>query len=525
MFVMKVNKKTDGKTYYSYLVMENYRENGKVKHRTISNISKLPLHVIEDIIASLKKGVSLQEAFQISQAKSIGAIYTVNEIAKRLGIFQALGTTKQARKAMLLIAGRVIAHKSINYLANEWINNQETEKVFGISSISEDALYDNLEWLSDNQLKIEKKIFAKRNNDKPIKSIYLYDVTSTYLEGQKNELAQYGYNRDKKIGKKQIVIGLLTDEDGYPISIEVFEGNTADSSTVKNQLEKMKNNYGITEVIFVGDKGMVKSAQIEKIQSEEYKWHYLTTITKEQIRTLINNDVLQLSLFDNNLVEVYDGEVRYILRRNDDRAEDIRRTRDEKIIKLQKFVSEKNKYLAEHPKASPEIALKHTINKISSYKLAYCFDVRIDGRNIILTINESAKAEKAQLDGCYVMKTNVIDKRIKKETLHNRYKDLSRVESAFRTMKTTIEEIRPVFVRKEKTTRGHVFVVMLAYMIIKYITDELKELGYSRQYIIDSLDKIQCLEYDIKGNKVKSIPDKLLEHQQKILDKLNIKIK
>jgi len=274
--------------------MENYREDGKVKHRIISNLSKWPDDLISGFERILKGGkITSVSDLQFTQGKSVGAISAVMEIAQCLGIKQALGNSKQGHLALFQIAGRIITQGSRNYLANEWVKNQAVESVFNMGDFNEDSLYDNLDWLAKNQDTIERKIFNYRSKDKAIKEVFLYDVTSSYFEGDKNELADYGYNRDKKQGKKQIVIGLLTDKDGYPLSIEVFKGNTGDTKTVSNQLQKLKENFGVERVVFVGDKGMIKSIQIDEITSQEYKWNYLTTITKQQIETLIPDYALE----------------------------------------------------------------------------------------------------------------------------------------------------------------------------------------------------------------------------------------
>jgi transposase len=526
MFVQKIVKKAKNKEYVSYLIIENYRDKGKVKHKVISNISKLPLQAIESITALLKGGKQLIDINQSKQGKSIGAIKTICQIAQRLGISQALGDCLQARLALFQIAGRIICQVSRNYLANEWSKNEAVEEVFKLDNFNEDTLYANLKWLSKNQEKIEKKLFGLRSKQKSIsiKNVYLYDVTSSYLEGEKNEMADYGYNRDKKQGKKQIVIGLLADEEGYPISVEVFKGNTSDMTTVANQLEKLKENFGAERVVFVGDKGMIKSAQIEQIKSEEFKWNYLTSITKEQIKTLIKEKIIQLSLFDNDLVEVSHEGIRYILRRNPERALEIRNNRQAKIDKTEKFVILQNTYLQEHPKAKAETALKKVKAKINNYKLKSILTGSITEGRISIETDMNKLEEVSELDGCYVLKTDVKTTEISKETANDRYKDLSKIEFAFRTMKTTLEEIRPIFVRKKETTKGHVFVVMLAYIIIKYISDELKELNYTRNHIFESLDKIQLSSYEINGKEINVIPKTLLEHQQKMIDKLNIKL-
>jgi len=371
MFIQRIHKKTKTKTYTSVVLMENYREGKKVKHRIISNLSKWPETLVSGLEKLLKgEKVTTVADLELSVGKSFGAILTVSKLAKRLGIKQALGNSRQADLALFQIAGRIISQGSRNYLANEWVKGQAVEKVFKLNNFTEDSLYDNLDWLSENQQRIERKLYKYRNNGAPIKELFLYDVTSSYLEGDKNELAAYGYNRDKKKGKKQIVIGLLTDSDGYPISVEVFDGNTTDTKTVSSQLSKLKDNFGVERVVFVGDKGMVKSSQIDEITSDEYKWHYLTTITKQQIKTLLAKNIIQLELFDKEIVEVQEAEddTRYILRRNPVRAEELKKSRDSKIEYIIELVNQKNLYLTEHPKARTEVAYRKIEEKYQALK-------------------------------------------------------------------------------------------------------------------------------------------------------------
>lgn len=527
MYIQKIHKKTKKKTYTSVYLAENYRENGKVKHRLISNLSKWPDELIENFRKLLKgEEITTVEDLELSTGKSFGAIKVISQIAKRLGIEQALGSTQQGKLALFQIAGRIITQGSRYYLANSWANLQAIDEVFKIKSLTHKDLYENLNWLSENQNNIEQKIFNYRNQHQKINTIYLYDVTSSYLEGQKNELAKYGYNRDKKIGKKQIVIGLLTDDKGYPISVEVFDGNTNDTKTVSNQLAKLKENFGVERVVFVGDKGMVKSGQIEEITSDKFKWNYLTTITKEQIKNLIKQDVIQLDLFAEEIIEVKtEDNIRYILRRNPERAKALNESRKSKIEKIKELVSVQNTYLSEHPKAQGEVALEKIKTKIARLKLKNIIEPILSEKTIHININEQAQDKAAELDGCYVVKTDVPSDELDTQKAHDRYKDLAKVEFAFRTMKTTLEDIRPVFVRKEENTRGHVFVVMLAYMIVKYITDALSAESFTRKYIFESLDKINYLQYTHEGKQINIVPEKLLPDQQKIIEALKIKLK
>ena len=528
MFIQRILKKTETKTYNSVVLMESYREEGKVKHRVISNLSKWPEALVDGFEKTLKGDtVNSITDLQLSSGRSLGAISAVSQIASRLGILAALGNSKQGKLALFQIAGRIISQGSRNYLANEWSKGQAVESVFKLTGFTEDDLYANLDWLAENQTALEKKIFDFRNNKTTIKEIFLYDVTSSYLEGDKNELAQYGYNRDKKKGKKQIVIGLMTDSDGYPITVEVFSGNTGDTTTVSNQLKKLKTDFGVERVIFVGDKGMIKNAQINELTSDEYKWNYLTTITREQIQTLLKQDVIQLELFGNEIVEVLDKEsgTRYILRKNPIRNIEIKQIRESKINNIASLAEDQNIYLAEHKNAKVEVALRKVTEKIEKLKLKKIISCTLIDNKLSLEIDTQAQEEIEKLDGCYVVKTDVPKDIVDMKTIHDRYKDLAKVEFAFRTMKTTLEKIRPIFVRKEERTRGHVFVAMLAYMIVKYITDECATLNYTREFIIESLDKISYLQYTHEQKTINVVPQNLLSHQKEMIDRLKIELK
>lgn len=525
MFVQRIYKKSNNKQYCSIVLMENYRHEGKVKHRIISNLSKWP----EDLVIKLEKLLKGQAIFSISdfefsQGKSIGGLIVAKEIFKRLGLYGLLSKSKEGRLAMIQICGRIFTQKSRLYLATQWSKTHALGEVFNIEAFNEDDLYKNLDWLSNKQAEIEDMLFHQRHKSGTIKEIFLYDVTSSYLEGQQNELAEYGYNRDNKKGKKQIVIGLLCDNEGYPISVEVFKGNTNDTRTVASQLKKLKERFGVEKVVFVGDKGMLKCQQIDEILSDEFKWHYITSITKSQIESLLEKRVIQLGMFDDQLAEVeYEG-VRYILRRNPLRSEEAEKSRQSKISAIKKKVSENNNYLISHPKAKITTALKKIENYITNLKMQQIVSCYAKERELYIEIIQENLENAGMLDGCYVIKTDIPKKEMGKEFIHDRYKDLALVEQAFRTMKTSIEEIRPLYLRKENRTRGHVFVCMLAYMAIKYMCDQLKDTGFTRNFILETLDGIQYIEYKFDKEKMKVMPKKLLECNNLILEKLNIKI-
>src|SRR5215510_13834767 len=261
-----------GKTYTRHLLRESYRANGKVLHRTIANVSHCSEAEIEAMRLALRhKGElehlgTLQDAVTLKQGLSFGAIWTVYHIARRLGIEQALGTTREGKLALWQVIARVIGQGS-RLSAVRLAMSHAACDVLGLGPFDDDALYENLDWLANRQAAVEDTLFAQRTKTKPV-SLFLYDVTSSYLAGTQNALAAFGYNRDGKKGKRQIVIGLLCDEAGHPVSIEVCPGNTQDPRSFAAQLAKVKTRFGVTDLTFVGDRGMIKGQQIEDLAQQ-----------------------------------------------------------------------------------------------------------------------------------------------------------------------------------------------------------------------------------------------------------------
>ena len=325
-------KAKSGKVYETVLLRESYREGNKVKKRTVANLTNCSEQEIAAIELALKhKGnltdLSLQNNPTIKEGLSIGGVWVVYEMAQRLGIVDALGNNRQAQLALWQIIARVLEQGSR-------LSAIRLGKTYAIAStielkksFNEDDLYENLSWLCQNQAQIEDRIFFSKQKETP-PNLFLYDVTSSYLEGEQNELAEWGYNRDKKKGKKQIGIGLLTNEEGIPVTTEVFRGNTQDTSSFASQIQKCKERFKCENVTLVGDRGMIKSGQIKDLN--KHGFHYITAITKAQIETLITRDVIQYTLFDDQLVEVEHENVRYLLRRNPVQAEEIAKSRTSK---------------------------------------------------------------------------------------------------------------------------------------------------------------------------------------------------
>jgi transposase len=510
MYVDESTSIRNGKEYKRVLLRESYREKGKVKKRTIANLSKCSKEEIEAIKLALKHKKdlkvlgSIKKEIRTKTGASVGAILLLYSLAKRLHIARALGNTREGRLALWQVMVRIINQGS-RFSAVRLTRRHAICELLGLDSFNEDDLYKNLDWLCDNQRKIEKKLFKERYQRDGPSNLYLYDVTSSYLEGGKNELADWGKSRDGKKGKQQIIIGLLTDGEGIPVSVEVFKGNTSDVKTFLNQIKKLAYHFEIAEVTIVGDRGMIKSSQIEGLN--EANFHYITAITKPQIRKLIKERYIQLELFTERLCELEVDGVRYILRRNPIRVEEIKRARDEKVNRLIKFTEEVTQYLAEHKRAKVNTAGKRIGRLMEKLKLSEFCELVIKGRCFSIERDVEKEEKLFCLDGCYVIKTDLSKEKASKEQIHERYKDLSLVEEAFRTMKTGFLEIRPIFVRKEKRTRGHVFVVMLAYIITKELERLWSGMDIKVKEGIEELAGLRSILIKVKGTSFWQIPE------------------
>jgi transposase len=492
--------KNSKKIYQSILLRESYREDGKVKKRTIANLSHCKPEEIAAIKLALKYKDNLSElgslkSVELQEGLSVGAVWTVYQIAKRIGIERALGKDFAGKLAMWQVIARVIEQGS-RLSAVRLAQTHAACDVLDIRrGFDENDLYDNLRWLADNQEEIEKKLFSvRREKTKP--EIFLYDVTSSYLEGTNNYFGEYGYNRDGKKGKQQIVIGLLCDEFGEPVSTEVFAGNTQDTQTFASQVKKAAERFGCERVTFVGDRGMIKIPQIKNLPEG---FHYITAITKPQINSLIDQGVIQLGLFDEDVFEVEDNDIRYILRRNPVRVNEINESRISKRKSVEKLLKKKNVYLLEHKRSKVETAIKAVNKKIAQLKIDKWLRVISQERTLKLEVDNKALEEASCLDGCYVIKTDLPKEVAGKQIIHDRYKDLTEVERAFRTFKTDFLEVRPVYVQTEKSTRGHVVVVMLSYMIVRRLRLGWENFDLTVEEGLKQLSTLCSMEMKVKN--------------------------
>jgi len=507
------------------LLRECFRKDGEIKHVTIANISHCSKEEIVALELALKYKHDLAEIGSVSeilshyQGLSVGAIMVLDAISQKIGLSDALGFSQAGKLALWQVMARALDQGS-RLSATRLAGTHAVCDVLNLKNFNEDDLYENLDWLNKNQTRIENELFQFRYPDqKP--ELYLYDVTSSYLEGKENELAAFGYNRDKKSGKMQIVIGLLCDSFGEPISVEVFDGNFQDPKTFSSQIQKVVERFGGKSVTFVGDRGMIKSKQMKDLNGIGF--HFITAITKSQIEKLLKRGIFQMSLFHNELAEIEDDNgKRYVLRRNPKRAKEVQETRASKRSKLDRAILIWNAYLGEHPKAKMTTGFNVLSQKIKNFKLEKWLSVELSGRILKLKIDLDALAEEEKLDGCYVLTTDLPKEKVTKEFIHSRYKDLAFVERAFRTCKLDFLELRPINVRKGDHTRAHVFVVMLAYRLAKELKISWENLDITVHEGLKLLSQLGAVEVRVRDRPLYQVIPEPLPQIQGLLKAANV---
>jgi transposase len=510
------------------LLRESYRENGKVKKRTLANLSKLPKDILELIRHALAGPVKVVR--ESVSGPIFGVLFVLNDLARQVGLPQALGGSRLASLTLFLVLAR-LAHQGSRLSAVRWARDHAVNAVLGLNRFDEEDLYEALEWAVAEQPAIEQRLYrehVKRTGQSP--ALVLYDVTSSYFEGEQNELGEYGYNRDGKKGKKQIVIGLLTACDGEPLSIEVFPGNTGDPATFGAQVAKLTARFQVKEVILVGDRGMIKAKG--KAQLEQTHFRYITALTNPQIRRLIKADVIQPDLFDPQVIELTHAGKRLVLRCDPATQRKERHRREHKLQRLAERLAERNAFVAQSSRAKPEAGLRALQRWAKQHKLSAFVELSLNERTIELRIDEEAKLEAALLDGCYCIESDVPVEHLNTQDVHDRYKDLQDVERNFRRLKTACLEVRPIFVRKEQRTRGHVFIAMLALKVLRLMeqrlgsslgTTETNPKAETTDSALAALSRLSLQHYTLGQQDIVGLP-RPDTRQQQILDALNVKL-
>lgn len=452
------------------LLREGWREGGKICRRTIANISDWPADKVNALRALLKGDslVSRDELFSIEQSLPHGHVDAVLGTMKRLGI-DAMISPKRSRERDLvvaMIAERLIHPCSKLATTRLWHTTTLAEELC-VGDADVDELYDAMDWLLSRQGKIEKRLAAAHLLEG---SMVLYDVSSTYYEGQTCPLARYGYNRDGKKGMPIIVYGVMTDKDGRPIAVDVYQGNTGDPTTVADQVEKLRGRFGLSRVVLVGDRGMLTQTQIENLR--EYPGlGWISALKGKEIRGLVDGGYLQLSLFDRqNIGEItspeYPGERLvacfnpFMEKERRQKRDDLTAATEKELIRISKEVVRR----VRRPLSSEEIGIK--VGKIiNRHKVGKHFKVTIEDGVLCWERDEESIRREAMLDGIYVIRTSEPKDDMPAEDTVRNYKNLARVERAFRCMKGIDLMVRPIYHRTEDHVRAHIFICMLAYYV------------------------------------------------------------
>jgi hypothetical protein len=477
MFITEVvSKGKRGKIYTSILLRESVRVGPTVKSKTLAVLTHLPAPVLAAIRQAVAQpadslaelAASANGALQLRQAESFGAVWTADQIARQLGLPQALGVTPAAALSYWQVLARVL-RPGLSLLAMVRLaRGCAAAALLGWRQpFTEDDLYANGAWLEGRHAVIERRLWQARPVA-PQDQLFLYDVTSSYVEGDHNALADWGYNRDHKSGKKQLVVGLLTDSRGEPVSIQVYRGNTNDLKTFGDQVQKIKAELGGAGVTLVGDRGMIRTKQTTLAQQAGF--HFITALTKPQIEKLLATQVFQLEFFEEQVHEVLgpDGQ-RWVLRRNPVRQAELQKTRTQKQQTLAAALAQANTYLQTHARAKLDTQRRQLTARLHKLKVQDWLAVTVQQKQLVLTADPKALAAASQLDGCYVVVTDLPSAQADAQTIHDRYKDLAYVERDFRTLKTGHLEIRPWYVCTEANTQAHALTAMLALKVRRHL--------------------------------------------------------
>lgn len=463
-----IKKVYKGQEYCSYYVRRSYREGGKVKQDTIANITHLPEDTRELIRQNLKGRVlvPVDEAMETTRSRGHGHVLAVRKMIHELGLPELISKMPCRERDMVeaLLIARVLQPQS-KLATTRWWHTTTLPEMLDVEDADEDDLYAAMDWLLKRQKKIEDALAGRHLQEgAPV----LYDVSSSYYEGFHCPLAQFGYNRDKKKGKRQIVYGLMTDNEGRPISVNVYPGNTSDTETLEDQIKKLKGRFELESVVLVGDRGMITQVKIDKLKDiEGIDW--VSALRATSIKRLAEQGYIQLSVFDQTaIMEIYSPDYpdeRLVVCRNPYLAEDRSRTRLELLAATEKKLDELVKRVAAG-KVIKEGKIGELLGKTSNkYKMAKHFEFTVGEGIFSYRRNEKSIEAEASLDGLYVIRTSVTEERWPKENVVLGYKSLSRVERGFRTLKGVDLRVRPIYHRVEDRVEAHIFLCTLAYYI------------------------------------------------------------
>ena len=464
------------------LLRESYREGPKVLKRTLANLSSLSAAQIEAIRATLR-GESLQplaQSFEAIASPSHGHVQAVALTMQRVG-FASLVASKPCRErdlVLAMVAARILAPHT-KLATTRWWHTTTLPEEFGVTEADEDDLYAAMDWLLAHQSTIQKRLASRHLSEG---GLVLYDLSSSYFEGNCCPLAKLGYNRDGKSGLLQVNYGLLTDARGCPVAVSVYEGNVTDSKTLMPEVTRVREDFGIEQFVLVGDRGMISSKAINELRATDgIGW--ITALKSVSIRALVEQGQLQLDLFDEvNLVELsspeYPGE-RLVACRNPELAK-LRAHKREELLAATERNLDKIKARVDAGKlvGSDEIGVR--VGKVvNQYKVAKHFELTIGDNTFTFARKLGEIAAEAALDGIYIIRTSVSAAQMDAPECVRNYKSLAQVERAFRSLKTVDLKVRPIHHRKPDRVRAHIFLCMLAYYVEWHMREAWRELMFA----------------------------------------------
>jgi len=482
--VAKIERKHNGKTYVSYLLRRSFRQDGKVKHLTLGNLSHLPERLIEIIRRSLQgeSFVTSDEAFRTVATKPHGHVEAVLTTVRKLDLENLIASTPSRQRSLILalIVQRILFPCSKLASTRHWQTTTLAEEL-GVADATSKELYAAMDWLLARQKDIEKKLAQRHLRED---AVVLYDVSSSFYEGHTCPLACYGHDRDGKKGLPIIVYGLLTDGQGRPVAMDVYPGNTADPATVPDQIAKVRQQFALTRVVLVGDRGMLTQTRIDTLK--EYPGlGWISALRSEAIRELIDKGTLACSRFDQvNLAEItspdFPGE-RLVACYNPLLAEQ-RHAKRQRLLtatetNLQQLAAEVQRR-TQKPLSAVAIGLKAG-KVIGRHKMAKHFQLQIADGSFTWSRKETSITCEEQLDGIYVIRTSEPDSVFSPENCVRTYKSLSLVERAFRCFKGMDLLVRPIRHRVDPRVRTHLFLCLLAYYVEWHMRHALQSLLYA----------------------------------------------
>ena len=464
------------------LLRESYREGSKVGKRTLANLSSLSAAQIEAIRATLR-GQALQpvaQSFEITASRSHGHVQAVALTLQRLGLASLLASKpcRERDSVLAMVAARIVAPHT-KLATTRWWHTTTLGQDFGVASCDEDDLYAAMDWLLERQNTIQKKLAARHLS---AGSLVLYDLSSSYFEGSCCPLAKLGYSRDGRRGLLQVNYGLLTDARGCPVAVSVHEGNVADSQTLMPAVHKLREDFGVEQLVLVGDRGMISSKAIDELrETDGIAW--ITALKSVSIRALIEQGHLQLDLFDErNLLELsspdYPGE-RLVACRNPELAK-LRTHKREELLVATEASLEKIKARVDAGKLAGQDAIGLRVGLgVNQYKMAKHFELAIGDSTFSFARKRDAIAAEAALDGIYIIRTSVPPAQMGAPDCVRNYKALANVERAFRSLKTIDLKVRPIHHRTADRVRAHIFLCMLAYYVEWHMREAWRELMFA----------------------------------------------